>query len=348
MGVILFYKVKLALRIFIIFRFSNWFLIWAVIELITILLIRLVSQDLSPRRVEGLSKYYIIKAVASVLIIGGAVIRYLFWGESKVIGDYVGLPLILVLLGLFIKLAVFPNPYWFVDVVRGFKMLRSFYIIIVSKIVPVYLYIVLVKNSHSYILTLVGVVSILVGRISGVRQKSIRKIVAYSSIRHFGWLVIGLPWLTLEGCLFVFVCYFVMLLPILWVGGYYKIDDLKRINRVYHQPGVVILVILRLLSLGGLPPLIGFIYKWFIFLGLLSGGQYLVCGYLIVMRLISLFYYLRVSYYLYRLYWPETKLVGLASFLLKRWQKNRIIWIRILLLLRITIVGILCILPLVE
>lgn len=78
MGVILFYKVKLALRIFIIFRFSNWFLIWAVIELITILLIRLVSQDLSPRRVEGLSKYYIIKAVASVLIIGGAVIRYLF------------------------------------------------------------------------------------------------------------------------------------------------------------------------------------------------------------------------------------------------------------------------------
>nr|YP_009651563.1 NADH dehydrogenase subunit 2 [Amphiura digitula]QDA81587.1 NADH dehydrogenase subunit 2 [Amphiura digitula]QHT54245.1 NADH dehydrogenase subunit 2 [Amphiura digitula] len=348
MGVMLFYNVNLALSVFVILSFSNWFLVWAVIELITILLISLVSQDLSPRSVEGLSKYFIINAVASVLIIGGVVARYLLFGESNLVGDYVGLPLVFVLLGLFIKLAVFPNPYWFVDVVSGFNMLRSFYIIIVSKIVPVYLYIILVNNSHSYALTLVGAISILVGSISGVSQNSIRKIVAYSSISHFGWLVIGLPWLTLEGCFFVFVCYFVMLIPILWVGGYYNIDDLNSINRVYHQPGVIILVILSLLSLGGLPPLIGFMYKWFIFLGLLSGGQYLVCGYLIVMSIISLFYYLRISYYLYSLYWPEIKLVALAPFLFNSWQKNSVIWISILLLLSITSVGILCILPIVE
>lgn len=74
------------------------------------------------------------------------------------------------------------------------------------------------------------------------------------------------------------------------------------------------MVILSLLSLGGFPPLIGFFYKMTIFLGLVRGGSYLVCGYLIVMSLISLFYYLRICYNLYSLYVPEVKYIVTFSF----------------------------------
>lgn len=71
----------------------------------------LLGSGLTPRTVEGVSKYYVIQAVASALLLLGVLIRFLLSGEVRLFGNYGGISYVLILLGLFMKIAVFPKPF---------------------------------------------------------------------------------------------------------------------------------------------------------------------------------------------------------------------------------------------
>jgi NADH-quinone oxidoreductase subunit N len=178
----------------------------------------------------------------------------------------------------------------------------------------------------------------------GIKQTKVRKLIAFSSIAHLGWLLLGLPLLSGKYCLFILLCYVVMILPIIWLCSYYEVEDLGKVKRCYFQPWALFILILTLLSLGGFPPLLGFVYKWTIFQGLLRENSLLLGGYLILMRLVSLFFYLRLCYLLYRIYWPEPKIVLLGGFLGNSIIKTMIwffiIFLTIILLIRIFCIGI--------
>lgn len=222
-------------------------------------------------------------------------------GRLSVFSEYSSYSYGLILVGLFIKLAAFPNPFWFIDVIRGVGLLRGFYVVIMSKVIPVYLYIK-IRGAFKNFLLCVGLVTAAIGRVCGIKQTNVRKIIAFSSVAHLGWLLLGFPSLSGEYCAFVFLCYVVMVFPIVWLCGYYEIKDLRKVKRCYFQPWFLFVLIVALLSLGGFPPLLGFVYKWVIFQGLLGEGALLLCGYLIFMSLLSLFFYLRLCYLLYRVY----------------------------------------------
>nr|CBH40124.1 NADH dehydrogenase subunit 2 [Amphipholis squamata] len=307
MVITFFYNISLVLSIFLVLSFSSWFFIWASIELITAMLVILISRNLGPRSVEGLSKYFIAQAMASAFILIGIVYRFFTTNNFSILNDYDSLSFSLILLGLLIKIAAVPNPYWFVDSISGLSLTESFYIIIMSKIVPMYLYIIIAGELFSSFLLWVGISSVAVGSLLIINQTNIRKILALSSISHLGWLLLGLPCLGYQLSVLIFVIYLLMVAPLLWVNSFYNINDLFNTKRSFINPLVFFLVILSLLSLGGFPPLIGFFYKWVIFLGLLENKSYLVCGFLIIMSLISLFAYLRLCYYLYSLYNFELK-----------------------------------------
>nr|YP_010120058.1 NADH dehydrogenase subunit 2 [Amphioplus laevis]QRC36789.1 NADH dehydrogenase subunit 2 [Amphioplus laevis] len=309
-----FYNLSLILSIFIVLSAQSWIFVWSSIELVTILLIILISQEITPRSVEGVSKYFIAQAVASSFLILGIILRYYFSGEMDVFSGYNGLPFYLILVGLFVKIAVFPNPFWFVDSISGLKLIYSFYIIILSKVVPLYLYINLCEGINSFLI-LVGVGSVIFGSVLGLNQTNVRKIIALSSISHLGWLVLGLPYFSFKMSLLIFGGYILMLLPLLWVLSLYNISDFNDLKRGRLSPISLSIIIISLLSLGGFPPLLGFFYKWFIFSVLLKSSFYLVCGGLIFGGLISLFFYLRLCYNLYCLYWPESKVIILGSFI---------------------------------
>nr|QNQ65318.1 NADH dehydrogenase subunit 2 [Amphiura sp. JN-2020] len=292
---------------------SSWILMWSLIELVTILMISLMSSHLSPRVVESMAKYYIIQAVASAVLLLGILSRYYLSGLTSIFSFYEGFSYGLILIGLFIKIAVFPNPFWFVDVISGVGLLRGFYIIVVSKLLPIYLYMSITTSINFFIL-LGGLGAVTFGSILGLNQTNVRKLVALSSVAHLGWLIVGFPSLSLSSCIFVLLSYFLMVFPVLWISGSYEVEDLSNMSRCYFHPWLLLVLILSLLSLGGLPPLLGFIYKWIIFVGLVKANAYMVGGYLILMSLISLFFYLRLCYLLYSTYWPEAKVTLVGSY----------------------------------
>lgn len=340
-----FYGISLVLPIVLVRFLSNWMVIWACLEIMTILFVVLLSYFITPRVVEAVAKYFITQAVASLFILFGVLLQYYSLGDLRVFRRYKRLKYVIILLGIFVKIAVFPKPFWFIDVVNGVKFLRSRYIIVISKIVPIYLFMKIGALSAQVFLTLVGVSSVTLGSLLGIKQTRIRKIVALSSVAHLGWLIVGFPYLSLMSCVFVFCCYLIIVLPLLWVAGFYEVKDLKRIKRLYSHPYFLVFLMLRLLKLASFPPLVGFFYKWIIFLGLVNKGQYLISFYLIIMSLVSLFFYLRLCLNILGLYWPEPKVS-----LLQIYSNSRLswgpLWLRLRILLIITRGGVLGLGPL--
>nr|YP_009545842.1 NADH dehydrogenase subunit 2 [Ophioceres incipiens]AYO99634.1 NADH dehydrogenase subunit 2 [Ophioceres incipiens] len=305
MGAILIYNVFLALSIGIVLFSDNWALIWVAIELNTLTIVVLLCYQFSPRAVEATSKYFVVQAMASVFLLMGVLLRYYLLGEIDLFSDYEGVSYCLIMLGLFVKIAVFPNPFWFIDVVSGLTLLRSIYVIVFSKLVPLYLFVCLLSSLYSLWFVVIGSGSIVVGTVIGLNQTSVRKIIALSSVSHLGWMVVGFPFLSEGLCLVVFLAYVVMVVPLIYLGGSGVFNYLVKGKNFYYNPVVVLCMMICLLSLGGVPPSLGFFYKWILFYGLVNEGVYLFSGLLIILSLLSLFFYLQICYSLFSYYWPE-------------------------------------------
>uniref|UniRef100_A0AAU6PX10 NADH-ubiquinone oxidoreductase chain 2 n=1 Tax=Ophiomonas sp. TaxID=3135530 RepID=A0AAU6PX10_9ECHI len=300
------FNLSLGLSVLFIVFIENWFLIWVFIELVTALLVLLASGGLSPRVVEAISKYFVTQAIASIILLLGIMVRIYTIGEVGGFSSYNNVSLAFILSGLFIKIAVFPNPFWFVDVINGVGIKSGVYFVVVSKLVPLYLYISLSQVDRELFFIVGGLGAVVVGSIYAINQTSLRKIIALSSVAHLGWLVLGIPYLTFSTCIVLFIIYLLMVGPLLWIVGLYQIDDLNSTKHVYFNSSFLLIIILSLLSLGGLPPLAGFAYKWVIFLGLFNAGKFLVCVLLVLMSVVSLFFYLRLCFSFYSSYLPET------------------------------------------
>uniref|UniRef100_A0AAU6PX08 NADH-ubiquinone oxidoreductase chain 2 n=1 Tax=Ophionereis sp. TaxID=3135531 RepID=A0AAU6PX08_9ECHI len=313
------YHVSLVLGIFLVSLSNNWICIWISIELVTLALVVLMSGQLTPRGVEAIAKYFILQALASAFLLIGISYRYYSLGSVSFFSSYNEVSYVFILMGLMIKIAVFPNPFWFIDVVGGLSLFRSVYVVVLSKFIPLYLYGCLISNKFVICVLLIGVVTIFLATVAGTNQTSLRKVIAYSSIAHLGWMLVGFPFLGSFVCLFIFFSYVLMISPLFYLGGSNSVNFLIKAKNLYYNPLFVFSFMLSLLSLAGFPPLLGFFYKWIIFYGLVSGGAYLSAGCLILFSLLSLYFYLQICYSLYTIYWPVGKISFWGSKLTSTW-----------------------------
>nr|QDH07334.1 NADH dehydrogenase subunit 2 [Ophiarachnella infernalis] len=290
--------------IVLMFLSNNWVVIWVLLEVTSMCLVILLSEKMTPRSVEAVLKYFIMQAIGGLFLLFGVIVRLYFCNSVSVLSFYNESSYILILLGLFIKLAVFPNPFWVIDVVSGISVSRGFYVLVASKIIPLYLYITLINNSFLWTLIGVGVFSTAFGVLLGVNQLSVRKLLAFSSVGHVGWMVAVFPSMNVSSCFLVFVLYILNISPIFFWSLYYELEDVNKTKNVYHNFLVVFVLVVSLLSLAGLPPLAGFFYKWVMFNALVLNKLYLVSGVLILLNLISLFFYLNICKFFYLVYLP--------------------------------------------
>lgn len=179
------------------------------------MLVLLARGGLSPRVVEAISKYFVTQAIARIILLLGIMVRIYTIGEVGGFSSYNNVSLAFILSGLFIKIAVFPNPFWFVDVIKGVGIKRGVYFVVVSKLVPLYLYISLSQVDRELFFIVGGLGAVVVGRIYAINQTSLRKIIALSSVAHLGWLVLGIPYLTFSTCIVLFIIYLLMVGPLL-------------------------------------------------------------------------------------------------------------------------------------
>jgi NADH-quinone oxidoreductase subunit N len=212
------------------------------------------------------------------------------------------------------KVAVVPYHYWIADVYEGSPMYVTAYFSIVTKFVMV---IALIRFFFSVlpiflfhlseVFLFYGLVSVIVGVLAALTEQKIKRVLAYSSISHSGYIILGLMPYNFGGLIasldyiiiyaFTNVIIFIFLLACLsTVPGQYKkhiifVSDLCLLQRQNYLAASCFAI--ALLSFAGLPPFAGFFVKFNIFTMLWNSGYTVCVVILIIMNLISTYYYLR-------------------------------------------------------
>nr|AAX23213.1 NADH dehydrogenase subunit 2 [Haplochromis sp. 62] len=279
----------------ITFTSSHWLLAWMGLEMNTLAIIPLMAQHHHPRAVEATTKYFLTQAAAAATLLFASVTNAWLTGQWEIQQITHPLPNTMITLALALKIGLAPLHAWLPEVLQGMNLTTGLILSTWQKLAPFAL-ILQLQPSNSTLLIILGLTSTFVGGWGGLHQTQLRKILAYSSIAHLGWMIIVLqfsPSLTLLTLLIYLIMTFSMFLM-------FKLNKSTNINTLgtswTKAPALTALAPLILLSLGGLPPLTGFMPKWLIIQELTKQGLAPTATLAALSALLSLYFYLRLSY----------------------------------------------------
>nr|CCB84615.1 NADH dehydrogenase subunit 2 [Bahadzia jaraguensis] len=273
----------LMFSIFITISANSWFIAWIGLEINLLSFIPFILKK-NKYSFESALKYFLIQTIASIMILYSAILIFINLNLS---------PLALTL-GLLMKLAAAPTHQWLPSMIDGMSWPSILLLLVAQKINPFILLIFfLEKSMFSKIILFFTLFSAIIGSIGGLLQTSIRKILAYSSISHMAWLLTSIS-LNNKLWFSYFILYSVILLTIIYPIHILQMNTLNQLIMNY-TPNSNILILLSLLSMGGMPPFTGFLPKLLVIQELNYYSLFLPLTYLLSSTLISLFFYFRLT-----------------------------------------------------
>ena len=269
-------------------------------------------------------KYFVLSALSSGLLLYGCSLIYGFSGSTNfnVISDtmnstHYGLTfgIVFILVGLAFKISAVPFHMWAPDVYEGSPTSVTLFFAIVPKVAALtvfirFLYIPFFNMMDQWqpIIIFLSIASMIFGAVAAIGQSNLKRLVAYSSIGHVGYILAGLSVGTNEGIqssivyisiysvmnLGLFSCLFMMKRN----DQYFEtIDDLSGLSKSHPVLSLSLLVIL--FSLAGIPPLAGFFAKFYVFKSVIEQSMYFLAIVGLLSTVIAAFYYLRIIKVIY-------------------------------------------------
>ena len=277
------------------FASSHWLLAWMGLEISTLAIIPLISQHHHPRAVEATTKYFITQATAAALILFASTTNAWITGQWDINFNLHPYPASLLIIALALKMGLAPVHFWLPEILQGLDLTTGLILSTWQKLAP-FILICQLMPLNSALITFLGVASTLVGGWGGLNQTQLRKILAYSSIAHLGWIILVIQF-NQQLALLALLIY----IPITFSAFItFKISNSTTINTLATSwaktPSLTAIAPLVLLSLGGLPPLSGFIPKWIILQELTKQEIPATATIAAWGALLSLYFYLRLCY----------------------------------------------------
>nr|UOW95070.1 NADH dehydrogenase subunit 2 [Sternula nereis nereis]UOW95086.1 NADH dehydrogenase subunit 2 [Sternula nereis nereis] len=276
---------------------NHWMVAWTGLEINTLAIIPLISKSHHPRAIEAVIKYFLVQAAASTLVLFSSMTNAWHTGQWEITQLTHPTSCLLLTAAIGMKLGLVPFHFWFPEVLQGSSLTTALLLSTVMKFPPITL---LLMTSHSLnptLLTLMAISSAALGGWMGLNQTQVRKILAFSSISHLGWMVIIIiynPKLTL----LTFYLYSLMTTTVFLTLNTIKVVKLSTMMTSWTKtPMLNATLMLTLLSLAGLPPLTGFLPKWLIIQELTKQEMTTAATVIAMLSLLGLFFYLRLAYY---------------------------------------------------
>lgn len=266
---------------------NSWLGAWIGLEINLLSFIPLLINLKNSLSTESALKYFLTQALASSILLFRIILLSLenIYFDNSLLNWILNSALIL-------KIGAAPFHFWFPEIIEGLTWFIRFVLITWQKIAPIILISYCLIFNYSLI---IRILSIIIGSIGGINQTRLRKIMAYSSINHLGWLLRGLA-ISIYYWIIYFIIYTVILLPIVILFNKYNLFFTKQLYSLSnYNPVLKIIIFSNILSLGGLPPFTGFIPKWLIIQSLSDSNLFLI-SIIVIFTLITLFYYIRIIY----------------------------------------------------
>nr|AAP94324.1 NADH dehydrogenase subunit II [Anolis armouri] len=274
----------------------HWLMAWIGLEMNTLAIIPIISMQHNPRATEAATKYFLTQAAASSLILFSSLINAWQTGTWDITQLLATQSSILLTMALSMKLGLAPLHFWLPEVIQGSTMFSALIIMTWQKLAPMSLIYLTSNNLSTTTLLIMGLLSTTIGGWAGLNQTQTRKIMAYSSIAHLGWMATIASIMT--NILIVnLIIYLLLTMAVFYSLIITKSKTIQDTSTTWtNSPYLMILTMLALLSLGGLPPLTGFIPKWLILEQLTAQNLTTLAFFMAMTALLSLFFYLRLTY----------------------------------------------------
>nr|AXP34619.1 NADH dehydrogenase subunit 2 [Platyrinchus coronatus] len=275
---------------------NHWMMAWTGLEINTLAILPLISKSHHPRAIEASTKYFLIQATASTLLLFSSMINAWFTGQWDITQLTHPTSCTLLTIAISMKLGLVPFHFWFPEVLQGSPLSTNLLLATVMKFPPTILLFMTSPSLNPTLLSIMAIASATLGGWMGLNQTQIRKILAFSSISHLGWMTIILiynPKLTL----LTFYLYSLMTAAIFLTLNHTNTLKLSTMMTAWSKlPSLTSTLMLALLSLAGLPPLTGFLPKWLIMQELTKQELTSTATIIALLSLLGLFFYLRLAY----------------------------------------------------
>nr|ADF59361.1 NADH dehydrogenase subunit 2 [Cyrtodactylus agusanensis] len=272
---------------------NHWLLAWFGLELNTLSILPMIMKSHHPRATEAATKYFLIQVTAAALILLAGITNAWQTGQWTITHPN-STTTLLTTMAIMLKLGAAPMYMWYPHVLQGTTLTIALLISTWQKIAPLTLLYMTHSHLNHTIMLLMGLMSALVGGWAGLNQTQIRTILAFSSIAHMGWLITAI---TLNQSLTTLT---MLLYTLTTLATFLPLAATKTTTNIGIMwplsPAALTTTMVTLMSLGGLPPLTGFMPKWLILKELTSMQLPLIATLLLMSSLLSLYFYIRLAY----------------------------------------------------
>nr|AKO73386.1 NADH dehydrogenase subunit 2 [Antheraea pernyi]UWI71798.1 NADH dehydrogenase subunit 2 [Antheraea pernyi]UWI71824.1 NADH dehydrogenase subunit 2 [Antheraea pernyi]UWI71850.1 NADH dehydrogenase subunit 2 [Antheraea pernyi]UWI71863.1 NADH dehydrogenase subunit 2 [Antheraea pernyi] len=291
---------------------NSWFGCWIGLEINLLSFIPLISSPFNLLASEASLKYFLIQSIASINFLFVILLKMTFF-KNFLMDNFFS---IMISSSMLMKMGSAPFHYWFPNIVEGLSWFNNFILMTWQKITPMILLSYYFNKNFLYTMI---IFNIIIGAIGGLNQISLRKLMAFSSINNLGWMLFAIMisenlWIfyfTMYSFLISIMCFFFFNLNMFFINQLF-------INNI--SPLIKINLLINFLSLGGLPPFLGFFPKWIMINFLMNNKFYLLTFLFVMMSLIIIFFYIRITYTCLMLNYFKMKWLKISL-------KNNFLWL---------------------
>nr|ARB49565.1 NADH dehydrogenase subunit 2 [Prionailurus bengalensis] len=280
----------------IVMTTSHWLMVWIGFEMNLLAIIPILMKKYNPRAMEAATKYFLTQATASMILMMGIIINLLYSGQWTVSKDLNPMASIMMTTALAMKLGLAPFHFWVPEVTQGISMSSGLILLTWQKIAPLSILYQISPTINPNLLLTMSIMSVMIGGWGGLNQTQLRKIMAYSSIAHMGWMTAIMMYNPTMMVLNLTI-YIIMTLTTFMLFMYNSTTTTSSLSQTWNKtPLITSLILVLMMSLGGLPPLSGFIPKWMIIQELTKNEMIMMPTLLAMTALLNLYFYMRLTY----------------------------------------------------
>nr|QXG19282.1 NADH dehydrogenase subunit 2 [Drosophila kikkawai] len=279
---------------------NSWLGAWMGLEINLLSFIPLLSDNNNSMSTEASLKYFLTQALASTVLLFSSILLMLKNNMNNEINE--SFTSMIIMSALLLKSGAAPFHFWFPNMMEGLTWINSLILMTWQKIAPLMLISYLnMKN----LLLITVILSVIVGAMGGLNQTSLRKLMAYSSINHLGWMLSSIM-ISESIWLIYFLFYSFLSFILTFMFNIFKLFHMNQLFSWFMNSKILkFSMFMNFLSLGGLPPFLGFLPKWLVIQQLTMCNQYFLLTVMMMSTLITLFFYLRICYSAFMLNYYE-------------------------------------------
>nr|APT41477.1 NADH dehydrogenase subunit 2 [Viannamyia furcata] len=284
----------LMLGILISISSNSWLGIWMGLEINLLSFIPLMNDETNSYASEASLKYFLTQAMASAILLFSIILFLTYNNLNFNLLNFSFMSnLMLINTALLMKIGAAPFHFWFPSVMSNLSWMNNWILMTIQKITP---FIILFYSFNYYMNFLSLILSLMFSSMGGLNQNSLRKIMAYSSINHMSWMLASM-YFSKTLWLNYYIFYTMLTTSIVMMFYMFNMFFLNQMY-LYFNNNILLkfLNFTLLLSLGGLPPFIGFFPKWLIIQYMMFNQFYFTILIMVIFTLFTLYFYLQITY----------------------------------------------------